>query len=34
MIDEATQSDIWFHFNEGYCNAVRKTVLMKDLVIQ
>lgn len=32
--NEATQSDIWFQFHEGYCNAVRKTVKMKDLVIK
>uniref|UniRef100_A0A0P4W9U3 AAA+ ATPase domain-containing protein n=1 Tax=Scylla olivacea TaxID=85551 RepID=A0A0P4W9U3_SCYOL len=27
------QSEIWFKFNEGYCNAVRKTIKMKDLAI-
>ncbi|XP_050424390.1 chromosome transmission fidelity protein 18 homolog [Adelges cooleyi] len=29
--DEIVKSDIWFHFKEGYNNAVRKSVLMKDL---
>ncbi|XP_060851143.1 chromosome transmission fidelity protein 18 homolog [Rhopalosiphum padi] len=29
--DEIVKSDVWFHFKEGYSNAVRKAVLMKDL---
>lgn len=29
--DEIVKSDVWFHFKEGYSNAVRKLVLMKDL---
>lgn len=29
--DEIVKSDVWFHFKEGYSNAVRKSVLMKDL---
>ncbi|MPC23181.1 Chromosome transmission fidelity protein 18 [Portunus trituberculatus] len=31
---KTVQSEIWFKFNEGYCNAVRKTIKMKDLVIK
>ncbi|XP_049856731.1 chromosome transmission fidelity protein 18 homolog isoform X2 [Schistocerca gregaria] len=30
-IDEIVKSDIWFHFKEGFSNAVRKTIKMKDL---
>uniref|UniRef100_A0A8D8TYP3 Chromosome transmission fidelity protein 18 homolog n=1 Tax=Cacopsylla melanoneura TaxID=428564 RepID=A0A8D8TYP3_9HEMI len=30
--DDIVKSDIWFHFKEGYNNAVRKNVLMKDLL--
>merc|ERR1712096_36840 len=26
------KSDIWFKFKEGYTNAVRRTIKMKDLV--
>jgi hypothetical protein len=26
------KSDIWFKFKEGYSNAVRRTVKMKDLL--
>ncbi|XP_015371775.1 PREDICTED: chromosome transmission fidelity protein 18 homolog [Diuraphis noxia] len=29
--DEIVKSDVWYHFKEGYSNAVRKSVLMKDL---
>ncbi|XP_045103960.1 chromosome transmission fidelity protein 18 homolog isoform X2 [Portunus trituberculatus] len=31
---KTVQSEIWFKFHEGYCNAVRKTIKMKDLVIK
>lgn len=24
--------EVWFHFKEGYSNAVRKTVYIKDLL--
>nr|CAD7442238.1 unnamed protein product [Timema bartmani] len=29
--DEIVKSDIWFHFKEGFSNAVRRSVKMKDL---
>lgn len=29
--DEIVKSDIWFHFKEGFNNAVRRSVDMKDL---
>lgn len=32
--DEGTTSKIWFQFSEGYCNAIRKTIKMKDMFIQ
>ncbi|CAB0014814.1 unnamed protein product [Nesidiocoris tenuis] len=30
--DEIVKSDIWFHFKEGYNNAVRKNVYISDLL--
>uniref|UniRef100_A0A0K8SZZ0 Uncharacterized protein n=1 Tax=Lygus hesperus TaxID=30085 RepID=A0A0K8SZZ0_LYGHE len=30
--DEIVKSDIWFHFKEGYNNAVRKNVYLSDLL--
>ncbi|XP_054723960.1 chromosome transmission fidelity protein 18 homolog, partial [Uloborus diversus] len=30
--DESTADDVWFRFKEGYTNAVRKTVYIKDLL--
>ncbi|XP_014241439.1 chromosome transmission fidelity protein 18 homolog [Cimex lectularius] len=30
--DDIVKSDIWFHFKEGYNNAVRKNVYMSDLL--
>ncbi|KAK9505100.1 hypothetical protein O3M35_009241 [Rhynocoris fuscipes] len=29
--DDIVKSDVWYHFKEGYNNAVRKNVLMSDL---
>uniref|UniRef100_A0A023F1H3 Putative dna replication checkpoint protein n=1 Tax=Triatoma infestans TaxID=30076 RepID=A0A023F1H3_TRIIF len=29
--DDIVKSDVWYHFKEGYNNAVRKSVLMSDL---
>ena len=29
---ELVSSDIWFKFKEGYSNAVRRTIKMKDLL--
>uniref|UniRef100_A0A1B6D4D8 AAA+ ATPase domain-containing protein n=1 Tax=Clastoptera arizonana TaxID=38151 RepID=A0A1B6D4D8_9HEMI len=29
--DEIVKSDVWFHFMEGFNNAVRRSVIMKDL---
>ncbi|XP_063243725.1 chromosome transmission fidelity protein 18 homolog isoform X2 [Bacillus rossius redtenbacheri] len=31
-LDEIVKSDVWFHFKEGFSNAVRRTVKMRDLV--
>lgn len=26
------RSDVWFQYKEGYTNAVRRTILMKDFL--
>lgn len=31
-VDEIVKSDIWFHFKEGFSNAVRRSVYIKDLL--
>lgn len=30
--DDIVKSDVWFHFKEGYNNAVRKNVYIADLM--
>lgn len=29
---EALKCDVWFQYKEGYSNAVRRTVLMRELL--
>jgi hypothetical protein len=30
--DEIVKSDIWFHYKEGFSNAVRRSVKIQDLL--
>ena len=30
--NETVKSDIWFKFKEGYSNAVRRNIKMKDIM--
>ena len=32
ICDEIVKTDVWFRFKEGYSNAVRRNVKMKDLL--
>jgi hypothetical protein len=32
VTNDIVKTDIWFKFKEGYSNAVRRTVKMKDLL--
>jgi hypothetical protein len=31
-MDDIVKSAVWFHFKEGYNNAVRKNILIGDLL--
>jgi hypothetical protein len=30
--DEIVKSDVWFHYKEGFSNAVRRSVKIQDLL--
>ena len=31
-IAKTAQNDVWYHFKEGYSNAVRRNVKMEDFI--